>query len=148
MPVSSYQMAETWQKRWKITAKKVSYLCPKHDGREQGEQESLPWYNLSKSSINIEKHHVWKMARLLIILHCIDYLLQTEGRVWIPLSQAGYKECVLRFAKAFLQEVLLFSDSLTELTWFKNSPVGCTVFPVAVDAGDEVMNTKEQTWNN
>ena len=24
-------------------------------------------------------------------------------------------------------------------------PVGCTVFPVAVDAGDEVMNTKEQT---
>ena len=27
-------------------------------------------------------------------------------------------------------------------------PVGCTVFPVAVDAGDEVMNTKEQTWKN
>ena len=96
-------------------AKKVSYLCPKHDGREQGEQESLPWYNLSKSSINIEKHHVWKMARLLIILHCIDYLLQTEGRGWIPLSQADYKECVLRFAKAFLQGVFLL-DGLTGAT--------------------------------
>ena len=39
-------------------AKKVSYLGPKHDGREQGEQESLPWYILSKSGINIVKHHV------------------------------------------------------------------------------------------
>ena len=45
-------------KEVKNNGEKVSYLCPKHDGREQGEQESLPWYNLSKSSINIEKHHV------------------------------------------------------------------------------------------
>jgi len=53
-------------------------LCPKHDGREQGEQESF------KQKEEYE-------------YHC------------------------------------------------RRRAVGCTVFPVAVDAGDEVMNTKEQT---
>ena len=60
-------------------AKKVSYLCPKHDGREQGEQESLPWYILSNSSINI-KHFSSCVKDDKITNHSAFYKLLTSNR--------------------------------------------------------------------